>query len=211
MGLFGNKSSSTGSRAENVRVPRFSNGWVQLLKILKAEEGLRILDIGPTSAGNINLITQMGHSIYMANLPEEAAKPEWRVANPAEDEPPFDISGFLQHNLDFAGRAFDIVLLFDALDYVPEPFVQPIVNRIHEVLQAGGSLLGFFHGKTTGDETTFSRYHLSETDHLELQRVGGLPVLHTFTNRQVEQIFANYSAYKFFLAKDALREVLVTR
>ena len=31
------------------RIPRHSSAWKDLLKFLKAEQGLRILDIGPTS------------------------------------------------------------------------------------------------------------------------------------------------------------------
>ncbi len=211
MGLFGSKGSGAGIRPESIRTPRSSTGWAQLRKTMQGQEGLRILDIGPTSAGNINLITQMGHSVYMANLAEEASKPEWRVADPVDGAPSYDVEGFLSQNLGFAGREFDVVLLFDALDYVPAPFVQPIVDRVHAVLQPGGSLLAFFHGKLTGDETGFSRYHLTAGDHLELQRMGGLPVLGNLSTRQVEQIFSAYASHRFFLAKDALREVVVIR
>lgn len=210
MGLF-SKGSGSGSHPETSRVPRTSSGWTQLRKILQAQEGLRILDIGPTSAGNINLITQMGHSVYMAHLAEEARKPEWKIADAAPDAPAFDVDGFIRQNLNFAGREFDVVLLFDALDYLPMPFLQPIVDKIQGVLKPGGSLLAFFHGKLTGDETTFSRYHLSTEDHLELQRMSGLPVLQNLSTRQIEQTFSAYSSCRFFLAKDALREVLVTR
>ena len=210
MGLFGSKGTGSGARPDHSRVPRPSNGWAQMRKLLQAQEGLRVLDIGPTSAGNINLITQMGHSVYMANLAEEAGKPEWRIPE-ADGSTQYDVAGFLQQNLDFAGRIFDVVLLFDALDYVPIPFVQPIVDRLHQVIQPGGSLLAFFHGKLTGEETIFSRYHLTAGDHLELQRVSGPAVMQVLSNRQVEQVFAAYASYRFFLAKDALRDVVVTR
>ena len=210
MGLF-SKGSGSGARPENVRIPRQSNGWAQLSAILQAQDSLRILDIGPTSAGNINLLTQMGHSVYMANLADEAAKTDWRKEEASGDQAEFDVDGFLRQNLNFAGREFDCVLLFDALDYLPLPFVQPIIDRIHSVLKPGGSLIAFFHGKTSGDEAIFSRYHLTSTHNLDLQRMGGLPVLHTLSTRQIEQIFAAYASYRFFLAKDALREVVVTR
>jgi hypothetical protein len=36
-------------------------------------------------------------------------------------------------------------------------------------------------------------------------------MLHSYSNRQVEQLFQRYAAHRFFLAKDALREVIVTR
>ena len=208
MGLFGSKSGGGGPRAETARVPRHSSGWLQLGKHLKEGESLRLLDIGPTSAGNINFITGLGHSIYMANLAEDAARPEWVKA---DSEPPFDIDGYLKQNLDFAGRHFDVVTLWDTLDYLPASFAQPVVDRIFDVMEPGGQLLAFFHSKPTGDDTVFSRYHLTDSDLVELQHVGGRPLLQTYSNRQVEQLFHRYAGYKFFLAKDALREVIVTR
>ncbi len=39
-----------------------------MYKYLKTQESLRMLDIGPTSAGNINFITNLGHSILHGEL-----------------------------------------------------------------------------------------------------------------------------------------------
>jgi SAM-dependent methyltransferase len=211
MGLFGSKTSGAGARTDG-RTQRHSSGWIELAKHLKSEESLRILDIGPTSASNINFVTNLGHSIYMANLVEEAMKPEWMLQpGPGEDGPVYDVKRFLQQNLDFSGRHFDVVTLWDTIDYLPEPFVQPIVDGIYEVMQPGGRLLAFFHSKPTGDETVFARYHLTDQDQIDLQRIGGHTITRTHTNRQVETIFSKFAAFRFFLAKDALREVLVTR
>ena len=53
------------------------------MKHLQTQDSLRILDIGPTSSTNINYITSLGHSIYMASVVDEASKPEWLT--PGED------------------------------------------------------------------------------------------------------------------------------
>jgi len=84
-------------------VPRHSSGWKELLKYLRGQESLRILDIGPTSSTNINYITNLGHSIYMANIVEEASKPEWLIPGEAGEPPEFDVDRFLHHNLNFSG------------------------------------------------------------------------------------------------------------
>ena len=210
MGLFGSKAGGGAAQSQSGRAPRHSSGWAALSKHLKTEESLRMLDIGPTSAGNINFITNLGHSIYMANLAEDAAKPEYATVG-EDGAAGFDVDKFLRQNLDFAGRHFNVVALWDAADYLPGALLQPVVDRIYDVMEPGGQLLAFFHSKMTGDETTFTRYHLTETDAVDMQRVGGLPMLQTYTNRQVEGLFHRFAGYKFFLAKDALREVLVTR
>ncbi len=196
------------------RIPRHSSGWGQVLERMRKEEGLRVLDIGPTSSGNINLITALGHSIYLANLVEDAAKPEWILRN--EDGAPvgFEVERFLDVQLNFSGRGFDIVLFWDSADYLPEPMLAPVLDRIHQVMAPGGNLLAMFHassGTPPAMGAGFSRYHLTETSQVNVQRVGDYPVRQTYTNRQIEKLFAAYKSYRFFLGKDNLREVIVVR
>ena len=62
------------------RVPRHSSAWKDLLKFLKSEQGLRILDIGPTSPTNINFLTTLGHGVYMADVVNEALRGNWMSA-----------------------------------------------------------------------------------------------------------------------------------
>ena len=209
--LFGSSNNPATTRGPDAaRVNRHSSGWNELLKHLRANDSLRILDIGPTSSSNINYITSLGHSIYMANVVEEASKPEWLL--PAEEgEPPrFDVEGFLKSNLSFAGRMFDVVILWDTADYLPESLLVPIFTRIHEVLQPGGLMLAFFHATST-PENTFCRYHLTDSDVVEMQRAGNYPLLQIYSNRKIENMLSKFSSYRFFLAKDSLREVIITR
>jgi len=214
MALFGGKAGSAGNTPGAARIPRHSSGWATLQKHLRASEGLRMLDIGPTSAGNINFITQLGHSVYMANLVEDAARPEYLVSAPDAPKaasPVFDTARYLDENLEFSGRQFDVVTLWDTADYLPESLVGPVIDRIYDVMAPGGRLLALFHSKPAGDDTVFSRYHLTATDQVEMQRIGSHPILHTYTTRQVETLFKRYASHKFFLAKDTLREVIVIR
>ena len=214
MALFGARAGNSGGSAGAARISRHSSGWAQMQKHLRARESLRILDIGPTSAGNINFITNLGHSVYMANLVEDAARKEYQITEqegPNAGKVSYDIPRFLKDNLDFAGRVFDVVTLWDTADYLPEALVAPVMDRLYEVMEPGGQLLALFHSKLTGDDTTFSRYHLTATDQLELQTIGNHPILHTYTTRQVETLFKRFASNKFFLAKDTLREVIVIR
>src|SRR6185437_1276445 len=149
--LFSSDSTSSARGTAEGRVPRHSSGWKELLKHLSTQESLRVLDIGPTSSTNINYITSLGHSIYMANVVEEASKPEWMIPGEAGEPPTFDVARFLESNLNFSGRMFDVVILWDTADYLPEPLLAPVFERIHEVLQPGGLMLAFFHAATATD------------------------------------------------------------
>lgn len=207
---FGIGESSSSSKSASTRVPRHSSGWNELLKHLRSQESLRILDIGPTSSTNINYITGLGHSIYMANVVEEASKPEWRVAAAEGEDPVFDVDRFLESNLNFSGRMFDVVIFWDTADYLPEALVAPVISRIHKVLQPGGLMLAFFH-QTSNPDTHFCRYHLTDTDVVEMQKAGNYPIVNIYNNRKIENMLTEFSNYRFFLAKDSLREVIITR
>ncbi len=209
-GLFGNQDKASGP-GSGERIPRHSSGWGQLLTHLRSQESLRVLDIGPTSSNNINYITSLGHSIYMANLAEESARPEWIVAGEDGEPSRFDVEGFVKTNLNFSGRTFDVVILWDTADYLPEPLLAPVMERLYEVMQPGGQLLAYFHSKNTGPEAAFRRYHLSDKDVVEMQLQGSQPLLHAFNNRQIEKLLGSFSGTRFFLAKDSLREVVASR
>src|SRR5579859_7785239 len=124
LNFFGSHGS-TSEREEAARESRKSSGWAQLQKYLTANEGLRILDIGPTSAININYVTSLGHSIYMANLVDEAAKPEWKRTG-EDGATAVDVEPFLAANLNFLDRKFDVVTFWDTADYLPTELLQPI-------------------------------------------------------------------------------------
>lgn len=193
------------------RLPRHSSGWMKILSHLKAEPGLRVLDIGPTSPNNINFLTSLGHSVYMADLVAEAVKPEWVV--PAKDGEPesHDMEGFLSRHMDFGDRKFEVILLWDALDYIPAPMANAILGKLPSVMTENAQTLAFFHSRTTGPETTFCRYHVLDGDTIETQECDPHPVLQTYQNRQIETLLRELGSCRFLLAKDNTREVVVTR
>lgn len=198
-------------RSANARNPRHSSGWVKILTRLKAEPGLRVLDIGPTSSTNINFLTNLGHSVYMADLVEEAAKPEWTVPATDCEVPVYDAEKFLGRHMDFGDRRFDVVLLWDALDYMPAPLAAAVLRKLSAVLAETGQTLAFFHSRTSGPETVFCRYHVHDGDTLQTQEGPNHPVRSTYQNRQIETLLQELGSCRFLLAKDNTREVIVSR
>ena len=86
-----------------------------------AEPGLHIIDTGYTSPANINYLTGLGHSVFLADLVHDACTENWRTGEDEEGDPVWNVEGYLNHALKFSGRTFDVVLLWTALDYLPEP------------------------------------------------------------------------------------------
>jgi hypothetical protein len=109
-----------------------------------------------------------------------------------------------------------VVLFWDTADYLPEELLGPVLDRIHQVMAPGGQMLAMFHSPSSSSasaavKTDFCRYHLTDRNQVEVQRAGEYPLINNYTNRQIENLFAAFKGYHFFLGKDNLREVVVTR
>lgn len=209
--MFGLFKKDRGAGGASEQTSRHSRGWADTLAHMKATEGLRVLDFGSTSPANINYLTGLGHSVYMANIVQEAAKPEW-LKTPADGgKPEFDTEGFLAANLDFSGRDFDVILLWDTANYLPAAAVPAVFKRLRDVTRPDGRLLALFHAKTEGPGTGFSRYQLTDGDELVLIPSGNFPVTATYQTRQIEKFLEGFSDTRFFLGKDNMREVRAIR
>jgi hypothetical protein len=214
--LWFDKKQESGSAASSPglsgpRVPRHSGAWTVLRKRLQAEPGLRIIDAGYTSPNNINYLTNLGHSVFLADLVHDAYAQDWRIGTDEDDKPILNVEGFLEQVLNFSGRLFDVVLLWTELDYLPEAFVAPVVAHLHTSMNPGGQVLAFFHTSTHGEETVRFRYHLTGADNVEMQLTEQQPIQRAFTNRSIERLFAGWNGHRQFLAKDAVSEVIMTR
>ena len=197
------------------RPARHSRAWNDVRTHLQKSDALRVLDFGATSPANINYLTSLGHSVYMSHVVQDASRPEWQKASlsgeVAGSEPEFDVDRFIASNLDFAGREFDIILLWDTVNYLPASMVPALFTRLRDVLRPNGRLLAFFHGRATGPETNFSRYQLSDSDDLIVLDSGNFPITRIYQTRQIEQFLEGYSSVRFFLGKDNTREVTAVR
>jgi hypothetical protein len=192
-------------------VGRHSGGWSMLRKRLEADPGMRVLDTGYTSSTNINYLTSLGHSVYMADLVTDACNGDWKRGADEDGKPIYDVDGFLNSTLDFGAKKFDIVLLWTTLDFLPEAFVEPVVHRLADVMNPGGAVLALFHTRTKGEETVHCRFHVTPGDEVEMQLAEQFPIQRAFTNRSIEKLFAGWSGHRQFLAKDSLSEVIMTR
>jgi hypothetical protein len=193
------------------RFGRYSGAWSTLRKRLQTETGLRVIDAGATSPTNINYLTALGHSVYMADLVHDAWTGDWQRGTDEDGNSIWDSEAFLDSTLSFSGKKFDIVLLWTTLDYLPEALVNPVVTRLYTSMNEGGSVLALLHTKTQGPMTENSRFHLTPTDEVEVQAGEPYPIQRAFTNRSIERLFAGWSGHRQFLAKDALSEVIMTR
>ena len=200
----------TGVSVSQGKVTRRSSGLQEFVRQLGTQEGLRVLDLGPTSPTNIARLTEQGHKIYNDDVLLSSMDPAIQV--PGEDgKPVVSVEKFLEENLAHERATFDAVLCWDVPDYLHESLVKPMVERLHFITKPGGILLAFFHTRDAGPEAPYFRYHIAGPDTLELQRGPRFRLQRVFNNRHIENLFHDYASLKFFLAKDNVREVLVVR
>jgi len=141
----------------------------------------------------------------------DACSQNWQTGADEEGNPVWNVQGFLDQSLKFSGRTFDVVLLWTALDYLPEALVAPVVAHLFDAMNPGGQVLAFFHTRTQGDETVHCRFHVTPGDEVEVQLAQQFPIQRAFTNRSIERLFAAWSGHRQFLAKDSVSEVIITR
>lgn len=202
---------SAGHGASGPRIPRHSGAWLALRKRLQSEPGLRIIDSGATSPTNINYLTSLGHSVFLTDLVTEACTGSWQTGTDENDKPIYNSEGYLKQTLDFAGKMYDIVLLWTSLDYLPEPFVPAVVSHLYASMNPGGQVLAFFHTRKQPEESAYSRFHVTEGDTVDMQIAQPFPIQRVFTNRSIQDLFNQWSGFRQFLAKDSISEVLITR
>jgi len=189
---------------------RHSTGLSELDKFISSGAQLSVLDMGATSSQNILRLTGMGHRVASEDVLLASLDPAV-VSKDAKGKTTVNIEPFLTGNLQFHEGQFDAVLCWDVPDYMPEPLVRPMIECLHHALKPGGQLLAFFHTEGQGTETAYYRYHISGTDRLEMKRGPQYPLQRVFHNRHIEKLFKDFNGLKFFLARDHVREVLVTR
>ena len=222
MKFFRSASKEPAASASPQKMSRRSSGVGEIARVLNSREGLCVLDVGATSANNIRFFTDKGHKNYSEDLLRSSLDPALRVQDAAGNSV-VDGKKFLDENLVYSNGQFDIVLCWNLADYMEESLVKPTIDRLWSIMKPGGLLLAFFHTRDAGPDSICYRYHVTESDMLEMQEVKFAPpgrpasekqsprLQRVFNNRHIENLFHDFASIKFFLARDAIREVLVVR
>ena len=217
MGFFrnlfgGNKEPVSPSGESAPRIPRRSTGFSQFTQTILRPDGQKVLDLGPTSSSNIHYITGLGHKVYNDDVLMAANASRFLIAGAEVGSmPTVDVERFLAEEMQYEAESFDAVLMWDVCDYLPEPLVKPVVERIHQITKPRGALLAFFHTRDAGSEAPYFRYHIKNQETLELQQGPHFQLQRVFQNRHIENLFHDYASIKFFLGKENIREVLLVR
>jgi SAM-dependent methyltransferase len=222
MKFFKGSSNQVVAPAAPQKLTRRSSGMGEVSRLLNSQEALCVLDMGATSASNIRFFTGKGHKNYSEDLLRSSLDPTLRIPD-SDGKPVVDSKKFLDENVVYPNAQFDVVLCWNLPDYMEENLVKPTIDRLWSVMKPGGLLLSFFHTRDAGPDSVCYRYHVTDSDMLEMQEVKFAPpgkpasekqsprLQRVFNNRHIENLFRDFSSIKFFLSRDSIREVLVVR
>ena len=222
MKFFKGSSNQVVAPAAPQKLTRRSSGMGEVSRLLNSQEALCVLDMGATSASNIRFFTGKGHKNYSEDLLRSSLDPTLRITD-SEGKSVVDSKKFLDENVVYPNAQFDVVLCWNLPDYMEENLVKPTIDRLWSVMKPGGLLLAFFHTRDAGPDSVCYRYHVTDSDMLEMQEVKFAPpgrpasekqsprLQRVFNNRHIENLFRDFSSIKFFLSRDSIREVLVVR
>ncbi len=209
------KSLPAEQRPSAAPLVRHSNGLQEFWKEIQSPSGLHILDLGSASQANVSFITGLGHKLYTEDLIrtlQDSAPAEFVLAEQSsEEEQSSEADRFFQENLKFEEGQFDGVLCWDLFDFLPDPLVKPLVEKVHRSLKPGGTLLTFFHTGQAGHEVPLYQYSIQSEDTLRITGRGVGKLHRTFHNRTIENLFRRFASLKFYLVRDNLREVIIVR
>jgi SAM-dependent methyltransferase len=178
---------------------RSSHGFEQCLIGLPAEEAGRVLDIGEFTQANVTFIIGLGHRLTFEDLLRSVGDPDGMP------------TGRLTRALDFPENSFDAALIWDVFEHIPPHAAEIVVSKLYRVVRPGGRLFACFHAETRDQTVDRHAFRIVDSKTLLLQPRGRRKVTQAFNNRAIEKLFAPFSSVKFFLTRDSIREVVVSK
>ena len=191
---------------------RLSNGIEQFFHGLRDRQGLRILDLAGGSQANIQYVAEQGHKPtqdgLLHALDECFGSGGDFFGNQSDDK---RVSQFCSMTLDHPDGSFQGILGWDALQYLVPPLLDDVVSQLHRITEPGGLLLLYFHADERVTELPSVTYHIADRKNVTVAQRGRTRPAKFLSNRQIEQLFSGFTAIKFFVTRDHLREVIVRR
>lgn len=198
-------------RHEEKTYSRHSNGLDQFITAIRDLEPISILDLSGVSQANISFITSLGHRLYFDDF-MQTLEQNFGAGNFYENQAnPQLMDGFLGQTLNYQDSSFQAALIWDNLEYLTQPLLGAVVDRLYRILTPGAVLLAFFHADEHVADIPAYSYRIVDQATLSLASRGRRRPAQFYNSRGLERLFQRFDTKKFFLTRDHLREVIVRK
>ena len=164
----------------------------------------QILVLGPLCGESVVFLAGRGARVHVdeVELPEPTPKRQ-----PGEPAPLLRPIKF-----DYPSAAFDLLLAWELLDFVPPDRLAEFGAEIVRLLRVGGQLVVFAHQKPPSDRAVLPRYRLLADDMVVREEPAG-PLLPRYVhpNREIERAIAGLSVQNIHLQRNQMREILASK
>lgn len=190
---------------------RQSAAFKQFVRSLDTTRDLRLLDLGGANAANIEFMTQLGTRLYsedfFATLEDCFGDGDY-YENQRDSA---RVDSFLIQTFSEQRGPFDGALVWDCLQFLRPSLLDKTIDHLHRILDPGAHLLAYFHADERAQNIPQYHFKIHDEDSIVIAQKAEMPPGQAFSNRNIERLFEDFSATKFFLSRDNMREVLVRR
>jgi len=188
---------------------RNSHGLDQFCSLLEERPGLAILDFAGASQNTITFVTGQGHRLCSDDV---LLQLDTCFGDALENQSdPFKVEDFVHAAFDFPEESFDGALIWDTLEFLTPQLLARVMNRLHAMLRPGAVLFAMFHAQEHKQPIPSYSYRIQDRKTILMTPRGNRTPASFFNNRNLEKLFQDFQSVKFFLTRDALREVIVKR
>jgi len=183
----------------------------QFVRSLDTTRDLRLLDLGGANAANIQFMTQLGTRLYsedfFATLEDCFGDGDYYE----NQRDPARVDSFLIQTFSEQRGPFDGALVWDCLQFLRPSLLDKTIDHLHRVLEPGAHIIAYFSADERAQTIPQYQFKINDEQSLFLEQRGEMPPGQAFSNRNIERLFEDFAATKFFLSRDQIREVLVRR
>ena len=163
-----------------------------------------ILVLGPLCGESVVFLAGRGARVHV----DEVELPEPAPSRQPGETPPALRPVRLEHPSD----AFDLVLAWEMLDFVPPERLHEFGAEIVRVLRVGGQLVAFAHQKPPSERAILPRYRLLADDLIVREEPGASTRRrYVHPNREFERAISGLSVQSIHLQRSQMREILASK
>jgi hypothetical protein len=164
----------------------------------------QILFLGPLCGDSVVYLAGRGARVHVDEVELPQPAPPRQPGAPVVELKPVHI--------DQPANAFDMVLAWEMLDFVPPDRLQEFGAEIVRVMRPGAQLIVFAHLKPPSDRAILPRYRLLADD-LIVREEPHTPMIprYTHSNLMLERAIAGLSVQNIHLQRSQMREILALK
>lgn len=160
--------------------------------------------LGPLCGDSVVFLAGRGGRVHVDEVEIPEPNPAKRPGEPQPEARPV--------RLDHRNGAFDLVLAWEVLDFVPPDRLAEFGSEMVRVMRVGGQLMMFAHLKPPSDRAVMPRYRLLADD-LIVREEPPTPLLprYVHSNLMLERAIAGMGVQNIHLQRNQMREIVASK